>query len=309
FSKIEAGKLELEKKDFQISEITQILQDTFEYQAEQKGIVFTIDSHDEYPVLSGDPLRLTQVLTNLSSNALKFTTDGQVLISYTIIDEGDDYIRMRFSVKDSGIGMTKDTIDKLFKPFSQADSSMTRQFGGTGLGLRISKQLVGLMNGNIWVKSTLKKGSEFIFTAVFGKAIGSSEILDNGTKIEEICKILKDLRVLVAEDNKTNQLVIMGMLEDYVAKIDFANNGKEAVEMSKKTSYDVVLMDIQMPIMNGFEATKNIQKSCPKLPIIALTANAMKEDMEKTKNAGMKGHVSKPIEIKYLMKTIAFAVK
>jgi PAS domain S-box-containing protein len=305
FSKIEAGKLEMEAKSFNLFEVLQTIQNTFEHQAEEKGVSFILDNNADHINVVGDPLRLTQVLTNLSSNAMKFTEAGRIILTARIIDEGEDFYRLQFSVRDSGIGMTQSTIDKLFTSFTQADSSTTRKFGGTGLGLTISKQLTEMMGGKIWVESQEGEGSEFFFTVLFGKGKASEPSPDAEATENEALAVLKDLKLLIAEDNKTNQLVVMGMLEDYIEDLDFADNGEIAVEMTRKKAYDLVLMDIQMPVMDGFEATAAIKAEFPDLPIIALTANAMKEDIEKTKAANMQGHITKPIELHEMLHIIA----
>jgi len=293
YSKIEAGKLELEKRAFKLDDVLESMEDIFAINCEEKGITFRIDNKLNNKYLIGDSLRLTQVLTNLISNAIKFTKSGAITLYIFNIDEGEDFERIEFYVKDSGIGMKPDVLKKLFRPFTQADSSISREFGGTGLGLIISKQLVELMSGQLWATSEYGIGSEFHFTIVFGKAI---EALNTKNKEEQQSISFKGKRILIAEDNKTNQLVIQGMLEDYDVNVDIANNGEEAVEKVKKSSYDLILMDLQMPIMDGYEATKHILPIEPNLPIVALTANAMQYDIEKTLAAGMKAHISKPID-------------
>jgi CheY-like chemotaxis protein len=275
------------------------IQNTFDYSAEEKGLVLSFN-YDSSLVLEGDSLRLIQILNNLLSNAVKFTKKGSVKSTIETIKETDDSIELRFSIKDSGIGMSKEVQQKLFKDFSQADSSTTREYGGTGLGLVISKKLVELMDGEIWVESEEGKGSTFFFTIQFRKA----SLNDNDTDIENVqqdIETLKNKRVLIAEDNKTNQLVVMAMLEDYNMKLDFAENGQEAVDKFKVNEYDLILMDIQMPVMGGSQATELIREISTDIPIIALTAAVMKEDIKKTKEAGMNAHIAKPIDIKELV--------
>lgn len=304
FSKIEAGRLDLEEKNFNLDEVLQTIQNTFEHQIEQKGVAFILNNETGHLRLKGDPLRLTQILTNLTSNAMKFIKEGRITLSCSIIDEDEGLYRLQFSVKDSGIGIPEEALGKLFTSFTQADASTTREFGGTGLGLTISKQLTEMMNGKIWVKSEPGVGSEFFFTAVFHKVLHDDMPGDGPLEAGSRTDLLKQLDILVAEDNKTNQLVVMGMLEEYVNGIDFAGNGEEAVAMVEKGDYDLVLMDIQMPVMGGYEASGIIKQTHPDLPVIALTANAMKADIEKTKKEGMQGHITKPIDVDQMLDTI-----
>jgi len=299
FSKIEAGKLTIDKIDFKLDELLVNVSNLVKFKAQEKGLEFNINYDDEMPLnLYGDSLRISQVLINLVNNAIKFTSKGYININ--IENSGDDFT---FKVCDSGIGMNEFEQSKLFEAFTQADGSTTRKYGGTGLGLSISKQLVELMGGKIWVESQENKGSTFGFTLKLPKAKN-----DIKTTHEEFANIntLDGSNILLAEDNKINQEIIIGLLENSGINLDIANNGKEAVDIftSNKDKYELILMDLQMPIMDGYEATKQIRAISKDIPIIALTANAMKEDIEKTKLSGMQEHLNKPIEVEKLYSTL-----
>ncbi|MFC2073725.1 ATP-binding protein, partial [Campylobacterota bacterium] len=310
YSKIEAGKLDLELKPFNLAEIVKNLKDLFEYQANKKGIELIFDSHlAANTMLVGDALRLTQILTNLIGNAIKFTEQGSVKVSIEVYKEKDGLKELKFSVKDSGIGISKSIQNNLFKEFSQADSSITRTYGGTGLGLAISKQLVDMMQGKIWIESVEGEGSEFIFTLSLESAPDQNQN-DSALMPLELdpshLDALKGVKILLAEDNKVNQIVAMGLLEDYLVEIDVANNGQEAVDMALKAKYDIVLMDLQMPVMDGFEATHRIREmdNYKHTPIFALSAAVMQEDKKLTQEAGMDEHLAKPIDKEILVKTL-----
>ncbi len=440
FSKIEAGKLTIEKIHFDLFETLSNVVNLLEFKAHEKKLEIIVDySVDIGKNYHGDSLRISQVLTNLLTNAIKFTDDGEIAIIIKALPNN----KLRFEVKDTGIGLTQDQQNKLFKSFSQADGSTTRKYGGTGLGLAISKQLVELMGGKIWVESEENIGSSFIFEIELVKEELNKKVFTifNNKKvlivddnkswqdilkhlltsfgIDTVCsssgneaiKLLKDSindfdlilmdwnmpeldgiettkllkenctdkscenivlvsaykeeslvkealsvgieiflqkpinpstlndilsdiflgtskattielavehslkqniqtlkgsKILLTEDNKTNQEVIMGLLEDSGINIDVANNGKEAVDLFNTNSYELILMDLQMPIMDGYEATKIIRQTTngKNIPIVALTANAMKEDVEKTKAIGMNKHLNKPIEVEKLYETL-----
>jgi len=303
FSKIEAGKLTIDKIDFRLESLLEDISNIVKFKADEKGLVFTIEYDNDINLkVYGDSLRISQVLINLINNAIKFTNSGYVRISIDNID--DTY---NFHIQDSGIGMSKEVQLKLFEAFSQADGTTTRKYGGTGLGLSISKQLVELMGGKIWVESQENKGSIFSFSLTLPQANGKiKEDIKTKKQANTDINTLKNSQILLAEDNKINQEIIIGLLENSGINIDIANNGKEAVDIvtSNPTKYELILMDLQMPIMNGYEATKQIRNINTDIPIIALTANAMKEDIEKTKNAGMNEHLNKPIEVEKLYSTL-----
>jgi signal transduction histidine kinase/CheY-like chemotaxis protein len=311
FSKIEAGKLELEKTEFDFCFVVESIKNIIEFQAKKKNLDFIIncDKKNACYTYYADPLRISQILTNLLSNAIKFTHKGSVELTINEISKD----RFRFEIKDTGIGLTKIEQDKLFQSFVQANSSTTREYGGTGLGLAICKKLVEMMNGKIWVESQIGVGSNFIFEIDIEKKNYKTDY-----KIQEEDKtqsnfhdiILDDFTILLVEDNMINQEIVLGLLEDTKIKVDIASDGKEALDMYKQKRYDLILMDVQMPIMDGLTATENIREYDTRTPIIALTANAMSKDIEDTKKSGMNDHLVKPIEVdklysilrKYLIK-------
>lgn len=436
-SKIEAGKLQIENAYFDLFKVIENVINLIELKAYEKNLDVVVDYYPEIgKEFYGDSLRINQILTNLLSNAVKFTQKGEIGL---VVKKGKNE-KIRFEVSDTGIGLSKEHIEKIFDSFTQADLTTTKEYGGTGLGLSITKQLVELMNGKIWVESELEIGSKFIFeieiqkydkkipfTMFNGKKVlivddseswlsildhlmhsfgldvtlahsgkeainilkkhqhdydlvlidwnmpeldgiqtckiieeklhidtkkiilisaYSVEALSDAIKEAHIDKylhkpvnpsILNDMlceiflgkyntkkiikmqdknnlqyeikllsgnRILVVEDNETNKEVIIDLLENSGINIDVATNGLEAIEMFEKNSYELILMDIQMPILDGYEATKRIRETDKDIPIIALTANAMKEDVEKTKNAGMNEHLNKPIEVEKLYETL-----
>lgn len=301
FSKIEAGKLSIEKVRFNLKETLERVVAPLEISAKQKGI----DIHIEYAnnvkdFFLGDSMRISQVLINLVGNAIKFTQVGGVTIYVT--KKEDD--KIQFCIKDTGIGLSEKEQTKLFKSFSQADSSTTRKYGGTGLGLAISKQLVELMGGGIHVESKEGMGSSFIFDIDIKEA--DVQRAKHEQKRDEIDKtIFRAKKILLVEDNLTNRLVILGLLEDCVEEIDIATNGKEALDIFESNKYDLILMDIQMPIMDGYEATRLIRQRDKNIPIIALSANAMSEEIQRTKDLGMNEYLTKPIDLKKLFTTLS----
>ena len=314
FSKIEAGKMDMESVGFHLDDVLDNVSTLILIKAEEIGLALEFQTPAEIPrFLKGDSLRLGQILINLSNNAVKFTANGKVIIETKLIEETPDKLTLQFAVHDTGIGLTTEQIGKLFKSFSQADSSTTRKFGGTGLGLTISKRLVEMMDGKIWVESEPGKGSSFIFTACFGHgneeeitARSSQKGFDN-----EALRSIQGAHILLVEDNEINQQVAQEILENAGFIIDIAEDGKQAVEAVEKVSYDIVLMDIQMPVMDGYESTKMIRKNpqLKDLPILAMSASAMTQDLEYAKAAGMNDHVAKPIDVDGLMKTLLKWIK
>jgi signal transduction histidine kinase/DNA-binding NarL/FixJ family response regulator len=296
-SKLEAGKMEIEKIPFRLREVIQNVSDTSRYKADEKGLRFEININPDLPdVLRGDPTRLNQILTNLCSNAVKFTDKGGVSIS---VEKPENSHFIQFRVIDTGIGIPQDKLHLLFGNFKQVDSSTFRKYGGTGLGLAISKTLIELQGGKVEVKSTLGKGSEFIVKIPYD--IGTEEeaaALNQPIKIDYVG--LEGIRVLVAEDNEYNQIVVNDTLSSLIknAHIDIAANGLIAIDMVAKNRYDLVLMDAQMPEMDGLDATRNIRKmddtSKKNIPILALTASVHKADIDKCLHAGMNAFVPKP---------------
>jgi len=322
FSKIEAGYLAIEHIEFSLRKMMHNFMDIVRDQATAKSLSIYLNIDSDVPdMLCGDPLRLEQILMNLSSNALKFTKKGGLKVCVSINNrilkmKNTNELHLLFEIIDTGIGMTEKQIAILFNPFTQADSSTTRKYGGTGLGLAISRSLTNLMGGNIWCESTLNKGSKFSFTIQFipdCQAENSSfdnthTILPDGTKQQQIdtaiqteedadFSCLKGMYVLLVEDNEINQMVAIELITRMGIVVDTADNGIEAVEALKNKKFDLVLMDIQMPVMDGLTATKIIRTELKlsELPIIAMTAHAMPGDREISLGVGMNDHLTKPI--------------
>jgi PAS domain S-box-containing protein len=313
FSKIEAGKMDMEAVDFHLDAVLENVNTLISIKVEEKGLNLNFDTPDEIPrFLIGDSLRLGQIIINLSNNAVKFTEKGSVTIETRLLEKSDTIFKLQFAVKDTGIGLTKEQIGKLFKSFSQADSSTTRKFGGTGLGLTISKNFVEMMNGEIWVESEPCQGSAFIFTAEFGHGDESKVTLSTNQSVDgETLKPIRGARILLVEDNEINQQVAKEMLEKAGFLVDIAVDGQKGVEAVEQTEYDIVLMDIQMPVMDGYTATQTIRQ-IPKfkdLPILAMSASAMTQDQENAVVAGMNGHVAKPIEPQQLFSALLQWIK
>jgi PAS domain S-box-containing protein len=307
FSKIEAGKLEIEAVAFNLDDVMQNLATMTTARAGDKPITFDFHVAPDMPKnLKGDPLRLGQVLLNLTANAIKFTEKGNVTVRVLPSSASTAKKRkIRFEVTDTGIGMSQDQIEKLFQPFTQADISTTRRFGGTGLGLAISHSLVTMMGGNIGVDSTEGKGSTFWFTVDITVLSDDQAVSAAPTHHplpaddpSPILARLAGMQVLLVEDNEINQQVAREILGHAGVTVDIAGNGKAAVEMVLAAPYDAVLMDLQMPVMDGYEATRIIRADdrFKDLPIIAMTAHAMDTEREKCLAVGMNEHVTKPID-------------
>lgn len=327
FSKIEAGKLDLDDVEFDLSRCLDETVRPLSLRASQKGLQLTCSVHPNVPkVLVGDPGRLRQILVNLIGNAIKFTERGGVSVQVTAPEldivhssevqaVGDNsFCLLRFLVQDSGIGIPKRKQQSIFESFTQADGSTTRKYGGTGLGLTISSQLVGLMNGRIWVESEVDEGSNFYFTAwlkhlesatshVRPKNPSAVAITPDWTKATR-----RSLQILLVEDNPVNQKLAARILEKGGHRVILAGNGKEALSAISAAQFEVVLMDVQMPEMNGLEATAVIRKqesiSGGRLLIVAMTAHAMKGDREMCLQAGMDAYISKPIRAEQLLELI-----
>ncbi len=332
FSKIEAGKLTLEAVTFSVDEFLAQIVDLFAAPAAEKGIALRRWAAPDIPrQLSGDSLRLGQVLINLISNAVKFTEDGEIRIGVERVGEDDRGVELRFSVADTGIGMEPDLAGRLFEAFTQADGSTTRRFGGAGLGLAISRRLVEILGGEIGVESELGRGSTFRFTVRLewpadAEAFEPSPSADNRRKnplgVHEPspppdpgAPSIRGIRLLVAEDNLINQQVAREMLESAGAVVEIAADGAAAVDAviapwreGAGVPYDAVLMDIQMPVMDGMDATRRLRSAgfgASDLPIIAMTAHARPEDRDRCLSAGMNDYVAKPVETVPLIKVLA----
>ncbi|WP_171656039.1 PAS domain-containing hybrid sensor histidine kinase/response regulator [Paenibacillus foliorum] len=302
FSKIEAKKIVMEQIDFDLYEVLHTLTDMISLQARDRGLNLHTEVHPKVPQkLTGDPFRLNQVLLNLTNNALKFTDAGQVSVRVDVVSHHGYGVTLRFTVRDTGIGLTNEQQKQLFQEFIQADMSTTRKYGGTGLGLVISKNLVELMEGTIGVESELGQGSCFYFTAKFG--ISSQTISDTAIEppFKELAEKFASLNhtdVLLVEDNEINQLVAKEILKELGVRVDVAENGEEAVRCVENKRYDAILMDLQMPIMDGYEASRIIRKLeyAKNIPIIAMTADAMQGVKEQVLEVGMNDYITKPFE-------------
>lgn len=301
-SKIEAHQLSVEKIQFNLTELLDSIQRIFTLSAAGCDIEFNVvRDADIHQLLLGDPLRLRQILTNLLGNAFKFTQKGRVTLNVSKIENTTDSTTLRFSVKDNGIGMSDGQVSTLFQPFSQADSSISRRFGGTGLGLTISRNLAQLMGGDIKVESQAGAGSTFSVELTFSKVQVSDPQRRQSDKappeLREIAHALRGKHVLLTEDNRINQLVASKMLEKIGLLVDIANNGEEAIQRLQEKTYDIVLMDIQMPVMDGLEATRLIRQDArfTNLPIVAMSAGVTLDEKSACDKAGMTGFVAKPI--------------
>jgi len=312
FSKIEAGKLMLEHTTFSISELTDGLIVMVGPRAEAKGLEFAVDVADGVPQhLCGDLLRVSQVLLNYANNAVKFTDSGHVTVRILALGHRGSEVLLRFEVTDTGIGMSRSEIEQLFQPFHQADTSTTRQFGGTGLGLAISKQLVELMGGEVGVDSTPGVGSTFWFSCWLERDMmpelePAAESTPVGADIASPPDALRGRRVLLAEDNEFNQQVAAEMLEQAGVTVFLAHNGSEVIELLRKEAVDCVLMDVQMPEMDGHEATRAL-RAMPGLQglcVIAMTANASNEDRQACLDSGMDDFLTKPVRAEQLYRTL-----
>ena len=309
FSKMEEGKLEIEEIPININMVLSDFSQLIGFQAQEKGLELEFPPSTQPGPLAfyGDPGRISQILTNLAGNAIKFTKQGKVAVSYKVINSTDDRSLIHFSVSDSGIGLTDDQQNNLFNRFAQADTSTTREFGGTGLGLAISRQLVELMGGEIGVESELGVGSTFWFTldlahaetSLIPKIATTQGQLNAGTTLQ---LPQFQAKILLVEDNHTNQLVAFGLMNKIGLMPDLAINGQEAIEAVARNQYDLVFMDCQMPVMDGYAATRAIRRNpaneeTQQIPIIAMTANTMQGDQERCMNAGMNGFIGKPFDI------------
>lgn len=313
-SRVEAGKISLEYIEFHLHNVAHSVVKGMSVLARNKNLETKLVVHKEVPQLvEGDPVRLRQVLVNLLNNAIKFTHKGTITAEIKVASQDGDDVIILFSVIDEGIGIPKTKQEKIFDIFSQADDSTTRRFGGTGLGLAISKRLTEMMGGRIWVESEEGRGSTFHFTARLKLGKHSSLASVNETEFADVDENalrerLRGIKVLLAEDNLVNQKIAIKLLEKQGWLVEAVENGQDAVDRVLHKNFDVVLMDANMPILDGLEATKlirdNERKTGKHIPIIALTARAMQDDKTRCLNAGMDGYVAKPINRKELFLTI-----
>jgi len=314
FSKIEAGRVDMVAVDFSLRKVLANVDSVIRSRSEEKGLTFALCISNAVPDwFRGDPVRLEQVLMNLGINAVKFTHKGGVTVSVAADGEGGDSgpSMLRFTVSDTGVGISEEQAGLLFRPFYQADSSSTRSHGGTGLGLAICKRLVEMMGGGIAFESVEGEGSTFTFTTAFERTDGAvrPDVRLLGT--EAVADLLVDMRILIVEDNDINLQVSKEVLEQAGATVSVALNGLQAVDLAFSQPFDAILMDLQMPVMDGLTAAREIRKriSAADLPIIALTANAMIEDWRKCLDAGMNAHVPKPIRPRTLYGTLLRLVR
>ena len=328
FSKIEAGKLVVERVQFNLRQTLQEAVQPLSLRAQEKGLSFSLDISPDVPdLVQGDPTRVRQVVLNLLGNALKFTQTGGIGLTVRVLDEESALVRLEFAVSDTGIGIEAEKLGTIFEAFAQADTSTTRSFGGTGLGLTITQRLLELMSGSLQVESTPGQGSRFVFTLPFTvdpdqvtdfpltAAASKVVALSPGTEknLESVAEVspagalplatslLEGLRVLLAEDNLVNQKLAQRLLEKWGCQVTVANNGREACDLvNDPGGFAVVLMDVQMPVMSGIEAVQHLRQlelaeGRQRLPVVAMTANAMKGDREICLEAGMDDYLSKPI--------------
>lgn len=298
FSKIEAGMVRIEKIRFNLPNLLQSLITMFVGQAKEKQVNLELKISQNVPqFILGDPTRLTQILINLIGNALKFTNQGSVCVVVDLISIHDKNATIIFKVIDTGIGIPVEKIPEIFERFTQAKSDTSRIFGGTGLGLSIAKKLVELQSGTIQVESTQGKGSKFSFNIPYIIAEGEDDLLKKNNDNDKKIEITGNLKILVVEDNILNQKLASFMLKDWNIDFDICDNGKLAVEKLKSNNYNLILMDIQMPEMNGYEATEYIRNQLKlTIPIIAMTADALPGEKEKCIGFGMTDYISKPIK-------------
>jgi two-component system, sensor histidine kinase and response regulator len=304
FSKIEAGKLSIENTEFDIEQVVDTVSNMISQKAQEKGLEFAVHILPDVPLnLIGDSLRVGQVLTNFCSNSIKFTENGEIVITVSVVEKTPDKVKLCFAVKDTGIGLKENQKDALFNAFQQADSSTTRKYGGTGLGLAISKRLAELMNGETWVESVFGKGSTFYFSGVFG--------LQTHQKQKEYIPAidLRNMKVLVVDDNVTSREILTEALETFSFKVTAVESGEEAIEEIKKNSenkYELVLMDWKMPGMDGLETSRIIKNdSNIKTPVIIMVSAFGKEDVAyKAGEIGIEGFLSKPISYSALFDSI-----
>ena len=303
-AKVDAGKMTFEKIPFKLAASVAAMVHLFETKIQEKNLELVMDYDAKIPeVLVGDPVRLHQVILNLVSNAVKFTSEGAITVGVRMLVQDKEQVILEFSVTDTGIGIEESKLSTVFDDFQQATSGTSRLYGGTGLGLAIVKNLVEPQGGTINVKSKVGVGSTFSFILSFRKTDEKADT-DLGLNIE-LETGFKDVKILVVEDIALNQLLMKTLLEDFGFEMEVAGNGRIALEKLRTNHYDIVLMDLQMPVMNGFEATEYIRNELHlNVPIIALTADVTTVDVEKCKAVGMNDYISKPIDDKLLYSKI-----
>ena len=307
-AKVDAGRMTFVKQPFDIRKAMESILYTFDLKIKEKNLELIKEYDSKMPsMLSGDSVRLNQIILNLMSNAVKFTHQGKIIVSVKLLHEDEENVNIEFAVIDTGIGIAANKINSIFNIFEQAEFSTSDSYGGTSVGLAIVKQLIEEQGGRISLKSKLDEGSAFSFIMPFGKTSTKSE---QEIKIPTLNSELKNLRVLVAEDVALNQLLIKIILNDFGFKYEIVGNGKLAIEKMQNNTYDIILMDLQMPEMSGYEATEYIRKTLKsQIPIIALTADVTTADVSKCKEFGMDDYISKPINENLLYGKIVELVK
>ena len=332
FSKMEADKLDIENSTFSLKNMLDTVHSMAEVKTQEKGLALSITVADDVPdVLVGDALRISQMCINICSNSIKFTDKGFVRLSVSLApnqaapavsqnspvesakaegtrggEQVDDHLTLLFTIADSGIGISKEAQAGIFDSFAQADGSTTRKYGGTGLGLAICKLLAKLMNGEIWLESEPGVGSTFFFTVRVQK--GNPAALEESKSLTSLAVPLPRLRILLAEDNEINQEIAVELLSNLNLEVTVANNGQEALTIWENNDFDLIFMDIQMPIMDGLTAAQQIRKQgtarSAAIPIVAMTANAMSDDRQKSLDAGMNDHITKPLDMNELYRVL-----
>lgn len=307
YSKIEANKVELERIPFNLPSLCEKLMATWKIKAQHKHVDLQLEIDPKVPEqLMGDPYRLNQILLNLLSNALKFTKEGAVGLKVKLKNQKQDHYELLFEVHDTGIGISQEKLNSIFESFTQAYTDTTRNFGGTGLGLAISKRLVELQGGTIWVESEMGKGSSFFFSIKISAS--DEKPVEDADLAADLSMGLNGIDILVAEDNKVNQMLIKQVCKNWNATIELADDGDIAVSKSQEKDYDIILMDLQMPNLNGFEAVQAIRKDQANrntnTPILALTADAMPETKTYVSRNGFNGYITKPFKSEELLREI-----
>jgi hypothetical protein len=308
-SKIESGQLVIEFRPFNLKDVLKHVYNLLKVKADQKGLEFNMFLDANMPeFLAGDKGRLNQILINLVGNAIKFTETGEVSMTVKKMKETDTTTTMRFSIKDTGIGITEEKSTKIFERFTQAEDNTTRKFGGTGLGLNIVKQLVELQNGQISVKSRIGKGSEFHFSLEFSKA--EAALAKTIRKNSSDRKSLGKLSVLLCEDNEMNKRLAKIVVESFGFKLDIASNGQEGIELLMQNKYDLILMDLQMPVKDGYQTTIYIRNELKmNIPIVAMTAHSLVGEQQKCFDIGMNAYVAKPFKQAELLDKIQLVLE
>jgi PAS domain S-box-containing protein len=307
-AKVDAGKMTFEQTPFKMALSISAMIHLFEAKIQEKNLELVKEYDNRIPeVLVGDPVRLHQIIINLVSNAVKFTTHGKIIVNVKLLSEDDEQVKIEFAVTDTGIGIPENKLDKIFENFQQASSGTSRLYGGTGLGLAIVKQLVEPQGGTIQVTSKVGEGSTFSFTLSFQK---TKEEAETDAGFAEIDSEVKNIKVLVVEDIALNQLLMKTLLDEFGFDWEIASNGKIAIEKLEQQPYDIILMDLQMPEMNGFEATDYIRSTMKSsIPIIALTADVTTVDLARCKSVGMNDYIAKPVDERMLYSKIVSLVK